>query len=202
MIFLWGTSLAERLTLPFARKNAISWQEIPILTKFKALAEIEGVQLNKKKPFGVRRNFNNTYANPLTMQIVVGDKLLKKLDEGPLTALIGHEITHFKRQHAIKTVFWSLTIPTMLTLPLLQPETPKIIHDVALWAMFLIVFLFLSWHHEYEADTGGARIAGTKNWISLLRKVVPRGQRRYESETHPSVHSRILKLKKRNKQSK
>jgi len=202
MIFLWGTTFAERLMTPFTKKDVISWQEIPILTKFRALAEIEGVKLNKKKPFGVRRNFDNAYANPLTMQIVVGDKLLKRLDEGPLTALIGHEITHFKRQHPIKMVFWSLTVPTLLTLPLLQPGTPRIIHDVALWAMFLIVFLFISWHNEYEADTGGARIAGTKNMISLLRKIVPRGQWRHESETHPSIHSRILKLKKRDKQSK
>jgi len=199
MIMLWVPAFVEQLLTSFPKKGSISWQEIPVFAKFRALAETEGIKLNKNKPFGVRRNFNNAYANPLTMQIVVGDKLLKKLDDGSLTALIGHEFTHIKRQHHIKMFFCLMVVPVVLTLPLMRAGTPGIIHDVVLWAMFFMIFLFMSWHNEYDADAGGARIAGPKNMTSLLKKIVPRGQWQHESETHPSVHSRILKLKKLDK---
>ncbi len=198
MIMLWGTAFAEMIMRPFAKKGSISWQEIPIFTKFRALAEAEGVKLNKKRPIGLRKDFDNAYANPLAMQIIVGDKLLDGLDDGPLTALIGHEITHIKRQHHLKMLLWTMAVPSLLTLPLLRAGTPRIVHDVVLYAMFFMIFLFTSWHNEYDADAGAARIAGTKNTIALLRKIVPRRQWRCESETHPSVHSRILKLRKRN----
>ena len=196
MIMLWGTAFAQVLIRPFAKKGSISWQEIPIFTKFRALAETEGIRLHKSKPFGLRKDFDNAYANPLTTQIVVGDKLLQRLDDGTLTALVGHEITHIKRHHHIKMLLWMMVLPALLTLPLMRVGTPRIVHDVVLYAMFFITFLFVSWHNEYDADSGGARIAGTKNMISLLRKIIPKGQWQRESETHPSVRSRILKLKK------
>lgn len=196
MILLWGTAFAEMLMIPFARKQSISWKEIPVFTKFRALAETEGIRLHKTKPFGLRKNFNNAYANPLTMQIVVGDKLLQRLNDGALTALVGHEITHIKRHHHIKMLLWTMLVPAVLALPLMRLGTPRIVHDVVLYAMFFIAFLFVCWHNEYDADAGAARIAGTKNMISVLKKIVPKGQWRHESETHPSVRSRILKLKK------
>lgn len=196
MIMLWGTAFIEMLIRPFAKKGSISWQEIPVFTKFRALAEAEGIKLHKTKPFGLRKDFNNAYANSLTRQIVVGDKLLQRLDDGAITALIGHEITHLKRHHHIKMLLWTVVVPVLLTLPLMKVGTPRIVHDLVLYAMFFMIFLFVSWHNEYDADAGAARIAGTKNTISLLKKMVPKGQWRHESETHPSVHSRTLKLKK------
>ena len=197
MIMLWGTSFARMLMQPFAKKGSIKWEETPVLAKFRILAEAEGVRLNKKRPFGIRKDFDNAYANPFTMQIVVGDKLLEKLQEGTLAALIGHEITHLKRHHNIKMFLWTMTLPVLLAVPLARPGTPQIVHDLVLYAMFFIVFLLVSWHNEYDADAGAARIAGTTNMVSLLRVIVPKERWRYESETHPSVHSRILKLKKR-----
>lgn len=200
MIMLWGTAFVEMLIRPFAKKGSISWQEIPVFTKFRALAEVEGVKLHKNKPFGLRKDFNNAYANPLTRQIVVGDKLLQRLDDGAITALVGHEITHLQRHHHIKMLLWTIIVPVLLTLPLIKVGTPSIVHDLVFYAMFFMIFLFVSWHNEYDADAGAARIAGTKNTISLLKKMVPKGQWRHESETHPCVRSRILKLKKHLKQ--
>jgi Zn-dependent protease with chaperone function len=200
MIMLWGTAFVEMLITPFVKRGSISWQQIPVFTKFRALAEAEGIKLHRNKPFGLRKNCDNAYANPLTRQIVVGDKLLRRLGDGATTALIGHEITHFKRHHHVKMLLCTTIVPALLTLPLIRAGTPGIVHDIAFYAIFFMVFLFVSWHNEYDADVGGARIAGTKNMISLLKKTAPKEQWRHESETHPSVSSRILKLKKHPRQ--
>ncbi len=200
MIMLWGSAFAEMMIMPLVKKGSISWQQIPVFTEFGALAETEGVKLHKSKPFGLRKNFDNAYANPLTRQIVVGDKLLRRLGDGAITALVGHEITHLKRHHHIKMLLWTMGLPTLLTLPLVKVGTPGIVHDIVFYALFFMVFLFVSWHNEYDADAGAARIAGPKNTISLLKKIAPKAQWRHESETHPSVRSRILKLRKHLKQ--
>jgi Zn-dependent protease with chaperone function len=183
---------------PLFKKGTISWQEIPVFTKFAEMANGQGVKLNKAKPFGIRKNYNNAYANPVTGQIVIGDRLLQ-LEEGPLTALIGHEITHIKRKHNIRMLFWTILTSTMVTLPLMIVGTSGIIYELVFYATFFITFLFISWHNEYDADAGAAKIAGTENVIRLLRIIVPKKQWRSESETHPSVHSRILKLRIRRK---
>jgi Zn-dependent protease with chaperone function len=170
MIMLWGTSFIQMLLRPFAKKGSISWQELPVFAKFRVLVETQGLELNKNRAFGVRKDFDNAYINPLTRRIVIGDRVLKRLDDGPLTALLGHEITHIKHRHHIKMLLWTMIIPALATLPLLIVGTPSIVYDLVAYAMFFMVFLFISWHNEYDADAGAARIAGTKNTISLLKK--------------------------------
>jgi hypothetical protein len=59
MVMLRGSAFAEMLIRPFAQKGLISWQQIPVFTKFRALAEAEGVKLHKNKPFGLRKDFNS-----------------------------------------------------------------------------------------------------------------------------------------------
>lgn len=199
MIILWGTSFGKMLEVSFVKKGSISWQDIPELTRFKDLAESQGVKLNRTRPFGVRKDFDNAYANPITRQIVVGDLLLKKFNDGPLTALLGHEITHIKQNHYIKMLLWTLIVPTATAIPLLFIRVPSILFDLVFYATFFIVFLFISWHNEYAADSGAAEIAGVANTITLLKKIAPKQRHWSESETHPSIHSRILKLRKHHK---
>jgi len=196
MIMLWGNSFLKLIVLPFGKRNSISWEDRPEFAIFKALAASQDVQLNKKKPFGVRKNFNNAYANPLTRQIIIGDLLIKKLGDGHLVALMGHEMTHIKRNHHLKMMFWTFLVPTLIATPLWIIRSPDIMYQIVFYATFFIVFLLISWHNEYDADLGSAKIAGFKNTIALLRKIVPRRQWRHESETHPSIHNRILKLRK------
>lgn len=195
MIMLWGTSFVRMLSMSFVRKGQISWQEIPEFNKFRALAESQHIKLNKKRPFGVQKDLDNAYANPLTKQIVVGDLLLQKLDDGLLTALMGHEISHIKRKHQIKMLIWTTVAPIIVIIPLFG-RVSSAVCQLTFYAVFFVVFLLMSWHNEYDADSGAAEIAGVDNTIGLLRKIVPKRQQWHESETHPSIHSRILKLQR------
>jgi len=196
MIALWFPAFAKPLLQALTEKNSVSWQQTPQFAKFKALADSQGVKLNKKRPFGLRKDLDNAYANPFTGQIVLGELLLGRLDDASITAVVGHEITHIKRKHHIKMFLWTMIATTLTTLPLLMIHVPSIIFDLVFYAIFFVVFVFVSWHNEYEADAGAARIAGTPNIISALRKIVPKKQRGRETETHPSIDSRILKLRK------
>ncbi len=197
MIMLWVPSFARLITLPWGKKNLISWEDCQIFKDFRAIAKEQNIRLNKKRPFGIRRNFDNAYANPLTGQIIIGDKLLKKLGDELSTSLIGHELTHIKRNHHLKMMVGTMFVPAIIAIPLRIFGTPDIVYQLVLYAGFFIMFLLISWHNEYDADYGAAKISGTRNTIIMLRKLVPRRQWRNESETHPSINSRILKLKKR-----
>jgi Zn-dependent protease with chaperone function len=197
MIMLWVPSFINNVGMAFAKKGVISWQVRPEFKKLLELAESQGVHLNKKKPIGIRKNFDNAYANPLTKQIVIGDKLIGRLKEPQLVALTAHEIAHIKRNHQLKTLIWTMSIPTFLAAPLVIAGTPTIVLDMVFYASFFITFLFINWHNEYDADHTGATVAGFASMVSLFKQIVPKNQWKDESETHPSIMSRIFKLKKR-----
>jgi len=156
----------------------------------------KGVKLHSKKPFGIQKNLDNAYANFITRQIVFGDRLIKRLPEDELLALFGHELTHLKEGHNVKLAIWASVIPMLVPIPLLFTLAPSVVLNTVSAAAFFMTFLFVSWRNEYCADRGGAAVAGSRAMSSLLKHLVPRKQRKRESETHPSVSSRLLKLSK------
>lgn len=196
MIILWGNFFVDNLTQTYNCKKRISWEETPLFRKFSKIAGENGIKLHSKKPFGVRQNFDNAYANPITRQIIFGDILLKRLKEKEKIALLGHELTHLKENHYIKTLIWTLVIPTLVIIPLTFIDSPSVVRNIVFCAAFFMTFLFISWNNEYSADVGGATISSPNAMYSLLRKLIPKRQWRRESETHPSISGRLLKIKK------
>jgi len=179
----------------FSRRN-IDWKTIPVFEEFQAIANNRGVKLNKDKPFGVQAELNNAYANFFTRQIILGDELLKELTREQLLALFGHELTHLEKNHNMRILIGTLSFSSLVYLPLTYTQAPSIILNLVCLAGIFMALLFVSWNNEYSADTGGANLAGPRAMMSVLRNVVPKEQWRRESETHPSVYSRVRKLRK------
>lgn len=196
MIILWGSSFANSFLDSFAWRKAISWDEVPIFAKFSDVAREQGVKLNSNRPFGVRKDYDNAYAILLTKQVIIGDLLLQRLSDQELLALLGHELTHIKQNHMVRTVLWTMFVPALVVLPLCFTVAPSMVRELVYCAAFFITFLFVSWHNEYSADAGAAAIAGPDATSYLLQHVVPKEHWRRESETHPSVVNRVLKLKR------
>lgn len=197
MMFLWGKAFANHFALNIFRRKTISWKELPMFSDFREIAKNLGVKLNKNRPFGIMENLDNAFTNPLTRQIIFGDKLIQRLSEGERLVLFGHELTHLKDGHNIKLMVWTLFVPSLVIFPLRFTSAPSIVINIVALASFFMTFTLVSWHNEYNADLGGATLAGLRNMLSLLRQLMPRKCWKRESESHPSISNRLLKLKKR-----
>lgn len=197
MVLLWGPlflgSMIESFKIIFSTRKSILWTEH---LKFKKLAEQMGVKLHRKHPFGIIEGINNAYSNNLTQQVIFGKDLLQKLGNSESLALAAHEFTHLKQNHYGKTLMWSLVIVSLVSSSLSIAAPPDIILYLICAAALIITLVFISWRNEYAADAGAAKQVGLKPTISLLQKLAPPEQWQRESETHPSIHNRISRLKK------
>jgi Zn-dependent protease with chaperone function len=194
MIFLWVPFITKMLSEPFSKQTKTNWDYNPIFDDFRVIAENEHVTLNKKRPFGIKPDLDNAYANSFSGQIVLGSKLMNRLTHDEVMAVFGHELTHLKKNHASKTILFTAFIPFLVALPLMILK-PGIVHDVVYYAIFFVTFVVACWHNEYDADAGASAIAGRLKMVRVLDKLSPRQTIRTASETHPSPYSRILKLR-------
>lgn len=196
MIFLWGSSFAEDLSVSlkmlFTRKKGIHWKDMP---EFKKIAEKMGVKLHNKHPFGIMKGLNNAYSIPLTKQIIFGDVLLKKLGKQERLALAAHELTHIKQEHSFRHFPAFVLVVSVISLSLSLSPGPSIVSNLISVAALIIAFVFVNWKSEFDADSGAAIQVGARATTSLLDCIGSTGKKTQESETHPSINSRISRIR-------
>lgn len=197
MVWQWGNffarSIVEGVKMHFGARKTVSWIEVPA---FKELAKQMGIKLHSKRPFGIRKGFDNAYASHITRQVVFGEELLQRLGSQERLALAAHEFTHLKQNHWFKLFLLSLTVLMLVSWSLSLVGAPAIVMNLTCVAALVITFVFVSWRNEYAADAGASAYAGEDATVSLLKGLRPPDQQRRESETHPSVHDRISKLQR------
>jgi len=199
MVWQWGNffskTLIETMRVTIRRKD-ISWNSPYITKDFYKLAEQIGVKLNEKRPFGVIKGLKNAYSNHLTNQIYFGENLLEVLDNEEQLALAAHELTHIKHNHWFRLSLFSMITCAFISCSLSFSTGPAIVSNLIIFSALVITFVFVSWRNEYDADRSAATNVSKKATISLLRRIVSKKQWHVESETHPSINDRILKLKR------
>lgn len=197
MVWQWVSlvrrNIVNTLKMTFAGRKAVSWVEI---SEFRELAKQMGVRLHRKRPFGVKKGLNSAYANHLTKQIVFGEDLLQRLGMKECLALVAHELTHLKQNHWATTFRWLVVAGLIVSSSLSLAAGPAIVSSLICVAAMMIAFVFVNWGNEFAADRGAGIQIGKVATISLLQSVVPASQWQHESETHPSIRSRISKLQK------
>lgn len=198
-ITFWGNFFLGNFLQSFAQRKHVSWDDLAMSEALKKLATEQGITLHKRRPLGIRRDFDNAFALPWTRQIIVGDALLKRLSSSELLALFGHELTHLKQNHGTKLMWYALYMPMVVTWPLTLLGAPHVVSYVVTFAAFCIIFSMVSRRNERLADEGASVIAGPEAVISLLKHIVPQNRWRGESETHPSILRRIVRLRKRSR---
>lgn len=199
MLWQWinffGDTIIQNMKFTF-KKSDVSWNSRYITPQYSKLAERIGVKLNKKRPFGVIKGLNNAYSNSLKNQVMLGEDLLKNLDKKQRLALVAHELTHLKQNHGSRFTIFSIIIAMLASISLSFSTGPAIISNLMIFATLIIAFVFISWKNEFDADKGAAYYVNRESTISLLRNISPRSGWNEESETHPSINSRVSKLKR------
>lgn len=111
MTYFWSNFIGKNLIeVLLEKKSLISWVDMP---DFMMLANKIGVKLNKRRPFGLRKGYNNAYAKP-NGQLVFGEILLQRLDREERLSLAAHELTHLRHGHHMK-----MMIPLLVTIPII-----------------------------------------------------------------------------------
>lgn len=186
--------LARMTRIRFSRKKYASSYEIPDYENMQKLVEKMRVELDKKHPFVLKSGLDNAYSDPLMRRIILGDILLNRLESQERMALVGHELTHLKKNHIIKQILplFVLYIPLVFTL-----HREQDLVFCAVWiALFMMLFPYVSRRFEYEADAGTVGETGPEASISLLRKMEVEERWGRETATHPSIQSRIERIEK------
>jgi Zn-dependent protease with chaperone function len=179
----------------FSRKKYASSYEIPDYENMQKLVERMRVKLDKKHPFVLKRRLNNAFSDPLMMRVILGAALVNRLESQERMALVSHELTHLKKEHVIKQLLLllSLYVPLAFTLR----REPDFIFGAVWMALFLTLFPYVSRRFEYEADAGAAAETSPEASISLLKKLKAEERWGREAVTHPSIQSRVERLRKR-----
>ena len=135
-------------------------------------------------------------------RVVLFDTLLEKLNKDELLAVLGHELGHFKHGDIIKNIalmgsvlfasfyiFGHIGNSTYMQMNTTPDAGVKISFMILLFPLLGFAFTplisFLSRHNEFAADKYGSSLAGKKNLISALLKLI--GENRSFPKSHPLV---------------
>jgi len=168
------------------------WQKIT--PEFMLLAQDMGVKLDKKRPTGIAPNWVNAAATP-NNRIIIGKPLLDNLDNLALRGLFAHELTHLKKKHHLKHCV--LAVSVTFGVGLYQsffPSLSDVMACILALAAISLIFSFVSWHFEYEADAIASQYVGKEIMISTLQGIQRMINRHGDTFTHPSFSKRIARL--------
>jgi beta-barrel assembly-enhancing protease len=136
--------------------------------------------------------------------VFVSKGLLKLVKtEGELAGILGHEIAHVAKKHALEAIRRSKMLSSVseVTLSALDKD-PKMFDSIVKETVSLILDRGLEQSKELEADAVGTNFAyrvgynpaGLKDFLAELQKATP-NQKGGLMKTHPKTGDRIARLK-------
>ena len=161
---------------------------MPMPDKYAKLATCMGVSIRK---FGIGEDLDNAYTNLLGKTVVLGKKLMEKLNDEQLLAVMAHEFAHLKKNQILKSLL--LLLPLVLgALPL--NDLPPVMCIISTVAYVFVVMTPIYWRNEFEADRITANFVGAERLKSALL-VIAEQNIEEPSETHPPIAKRLEKLR-------
>ena len=170
-----------------------------------ALAQKAGTKLRQLYLIPTEKmRMANAFAH-FRQNIYLTDYLLKHLSRREVDAVVGHELAHLQQKHLGKRI--QLVAACMAAGGLAgyfagEKVSTRFPAGPLLFAIVLLVVLFLTRRNEYAADAGSAKLTGdAEAMITGLAKLsrlntMPMRWGRIEEKmlTHPSLERRILRL--------
>jgi len=151
--------------------------------------------LRNRFRFRLKIGLQSAYSTPRKKVVIDQDLAMTNVGQGD--AILGHEITHQVPSHArekmLRFLIYSIPSFALIFYEGWLPLTVSFPYTLAL-VMYPMKWAF-HWG-EYNADEGGAWLAGQENMIgALIALQIENGD--YDSFTHPRFSKRIRKLQKK-----
>jgi Zn-dependent protease with chaperone function len=133
--------------------------------------------------------------NPVKRCILLDEKNFFKLGQEQRKAVIAHELFHLKLNHTIKS---SVLFISGCCISLIIDLSGFSVQALIVFILFLLANILLRHKFEYQADNFSAKYVGAEPFIEVLKSISRYENRRNLASllTHPSVTSRITKLKR------
>ena len=190
--------ICEVLRNLFTHKYDLDPKYNEILNEIQYLCSL--MEINQKVKLKLVPNLIN--AGAAGNIITFGKPLLEKLDQEEIKAIIAHELSHIKRNHLEKFVFYILCLITVLLIlgALLHHFTPiKLTNFTDVFLLIGIVavsFRVISWSQEYEADIIAAQYvnkdAMKSVWLTVAK--TKKMDINWSYYSHPSISNRMANL--------
>lgn len=129
--------------------HKIIWQPMP--PEYSDLAKKMGITVKK---FGIAEDLNNAYTNTFEKKVVLGKKLMEKVESKHLLAIVAHEFGHIKGRHQIKTLLILLPF-SFFAFPLHRLPLPMF--WITIMVYFNVVLIPINWKMEHDADRLAAK---------------------------------------------
>ena len=111
--------------------------------------------------------------------------------------IIAHEMGHLAGRHQLKMrVMWYMSIFVIVVSVVMIGEASWAVWAAVALTVFPVSLPLLSRHLEYDADRRGALVVGSETMSLALRAFIDRPQWDRESDTHPSIERRLVRLRK------
>ena len=160
----------------------------PIPTEVSKLANKMGVKI---KDFRIADGMLNAYTTG--RKVVIGSRLIEKLEKDELLAIIAHELAHIKENHlTIRLVVVILTVSLGM---ISWSNLPDTMVTYALLGYITIVLIPVNHWIEHRADKLAGEMVGCESLKSALLKISEGSDIKEPSETHPSIFNRVKFLK-------
>ena len=185
----------------------------------KRLIAVTGMDIRPEKIYAIKGRTANAVVSGLfrkAQNIFFTDKLLERMTEGEIMAVLAHELAHARHRHMTKfmvaIVLWVLTVQAFFWLIDFHDYFASLDVYWQIWAngglnglnVFLLLILVLyplSRRHEYQADATAARWVGVSHYKQALRRVhqlndqmKPPRKILTKLGTHPTLQERLERI--------
>ncbi|MCY3772843.1 MAG: M48 family metalloprotease [Gemmatimonadetes bacterium] len=185
------------------------------------LISVTGMDMRAERLYAIKGRTANAVVAGLfrkAQYIFFTNKLLERMAEGEIMAVLAHELAHARHRHVprmfVVLLLWTLGVQVFLSLIGYHAYFRSIEESWKMWVyggtnalnVYLLIFLVLyplSRRHEYQADATAARWVGISQYKQFLRRLhqlndqmKPPRKVLAKLGTHPTLQERLERVGK------
>ena len=183
------------------------------------LTSVTGMDIRAERLYAIKGRTANAVVAGLfrkAQYIFFTNKLLERMTEGEIMAVLAHELAHARHRHAprmfVVLLLWTLGVQVFLSLIGYHAYFQTIEESWKMWVyggtnalnVYLLLFLVLfplSRRHEYQADATAARWVGISRYKQFLRRLYQLNDQMKPPRkvlaklcTHPTLQERLERV--------
>ena len=123
----------------------------------------------------------------------IGCSILCCIDNLVLRGILAHEVAHIQKKHTLRALLPFIVLLPVIIIVFVSASSTLISILLAI-PIGILIYSFISWHDEYEADAIASECIGNKDMVNSLQQYAKLIYRPGDTLMHPSFRKRISRL--------